>query len=58
MELDNVVKVVEQLVLGNIPLCIVGELALNYYNVPRAVHVGYELSVFEKGPYTKGPPGY
>jgi hypothetical protein len=42
MELDYVVKVVEQLVLGNIPSCVVGELALNYYNVPRAVHVGSE----------------
>ncbi|ERF74383.1 hypothetical protein EPUS_02070 [Endocarpon pusillum Z07020] len=38
MELDYVVKVVEQLALGNIPFCVVGELALNYYNVPRAVH--------------------
>jgi hypothetical protein len=55
MDLDYVVKVVEQLVLGNIPSCVVGELALNYYNVPRAVHVGSELYVFKQGSYTKTP---
>lgn len=25
---------------ADIPVCIVGEFALNYYNVPRVVHVG------------------
>ena len=25
---------------AGIPVCIVGELALNYYNAPRVVHVG------------------
>lgn len=24
---------------GNIPVCVIGEIALNYYNVPRVVHV-------------------
>lgn len=27
-----------------IPVCVIGELALNYYNVPRVVHVRYPLT--------------
>lgn len=26
---------------GNIPVCVIGEIALNYYNVPRVVHVSF-----------------
>jgi hypothetical protein len=39
MDLDHITQVVEQLALDNIPSLVVGELALNYYNVPRVVHV-------------------
>ena len=49
MELDLVARIVQQLTLGNIPSCMVGELALNYYNVPRAIHVSFRLSVCKQG---------
>jgi hypothetical protein len=46
MDLDHTTQVVEQLALNNIPSLVVGELALNYYNVPRVVHVSPEQSPF------------
>jgi hypothetical protein len=40
MSLDLLQRVFQVLSQREIPFCIVGELALNYYNVPRVVHVG------------------
>lgn len=34
--LSSVLSVLRQ---ENVPVCIIGEVALNYYNVPRVVHV-------------------
>lgn len=53
MESDRAAKVVQQLTLGNIPSCLVGELALNYYNVPRAVHVRIRSYILKQVPYAK-----
>jgi hypothetical protein len=50
MDLDHLTKVVEQLTLNNIPSCVVGELTLNYYNVPRVVHVRRGLSYLKQSP--------
>ncbi|RWQ97930.1 hypothetical protein C8Q69DRAFT_457207 [Paecilomyces variotii] len=39
MELTLIIKtVLSSLQDGSIPACIIGEIALNYYNVPRVVH--------------------
>lgn len=40
MEFSGVLNsVLATLQKENIPVCVVGEVALNYYNVPRVVHV-------------------
>ena len=40
MEFEDVYRLLALLLEADIPVCVVGELALNYYNVPRIVHVG------------------
>ena len=45
MSLDLLQCVFQVLPQREIPFCIVGELALNYYNVPRVVHVGSNSSL-------------
>jgi hypothetical protein len=39
MEPPDIRKVLGLLQEAGIPVCIVGELALNYYNAPRVIHV-------------------
>ena len=39
--IENIDSVFRLLNAHGIPGCIIGEIALNYYNVPRVVHVGY-----------------
>lgn len=39
MESPDIRKVLGLLQEAGIPVCIVGELALNYYNAPRVIHV-------------------
>ena len=38
--IESLESVFDILTLHNIPMCLIGELALNYYNVPRVIHVG------------------
>ncbi len=39
MEFEDIRVLLALLLEAHIPVCIVGELALNYYNAPRIVHV-------------------
>lgn len=39
--LEQIDAVLYMLSTNNIAVCIIGEVALNYYNVPRVVHVSY-----------------
>ena len=38
--MESLDSVFDLLTVHDIPVCLIGELALNYYNVPRVVHVG------------------
>ena len=38
--IESLESVFDLLTVHDIPVCLIGELALNYYNVPRVVHVG------------------
>ena len=38
--IEGLESVFDILTVHDIPVCLIGELALNYYNVPRVVHVG------------------
>lgn len=35
----------------DIPACVIGEIALNYYNVPRVVHVSLHHTVIPESPF-------
>lgn len=39
MAFDDIQLVLDVLSRAKISVCIVGEIALNYYNVPRVIHV-------------------
>lgn len=39
METTETLAIVNALKSKSIPVCIIGELALNYYNVPWVIHV-------------------
>jgi hypothetical protein len=45
MEWDDIHHLMKFFTNRNIIFCFVGELALNYYNVPRVVHVPIPNSV-------------
>ena len=44
MRVADIQYVLRLLQDANITVCVVGELALNYYNVPRVIHVGLQLT--------------
>ena len=42
MELAEIILTVLELLRQNeVPVCVVGEFALNYYNVPRVINVSF-----------------
>jgi hypothetical protein len=45
MNANDILHLLRVLEDGGITCCLVGELALNYYNVPRVVHVCYPFTI-------------
>jgi hypothetical protein len=45
MNANDIFRLLRILEDGGIICCLVGELALNYYNVPRVVHVRYLCTI-------------
>lgn len=49
MDIINLIKpILSTLKERDIPACVIGEIALNYYNVPRVVHVSLHILSFQK----------
>lgn len=44
METELIKSILQPIRKQSIPICLVGEIALNYYNVPRVLHVGLQKS--------------
>lgn len=51
----NIVSLIKPLLISlneaDIPVCVIGEVVLNYYNVPRVVHVSLRYHDTAKGLY-------
>ena len=52
MDIINLIKpILLALEERDIPVCVIGEFALNYYNVPRVVHVSLHRTVIPGSPF-------
>jgi hypothetical protein len=50
MNANDILRLLRILEDGGIICCFVGEFALNYYNVPRVVHVRYLCMILVSNP--------